>query len=129
MDLEQFYSADERRRHSEELEFGREWTDDRGRCEISWVADTGEVYAMREPPGEVVGDFIGDTIVRGSGQQLEIEVLGVVPDRDAIGAVMSGWEDAMRNDNSLAWVRERVANAATEMTDPPASPSREYPAN
>ena len=125
MDLEQFYEADPRRRHSEELEFGREWTDRNGRCEVSWVADTGEVYAMLEPSGHVVEiDPIGDERVEGPAvSELAIEVLGVVEGRDAIARVMSGWEDAMKTANSLDWVRNRIANAASETQDPPANPS------
>ena len=50
MDIEQFYEADERRRRSEELELGTEWHDATGaRYEVSWVADTGELYVMFEP--------------------------------------------------------------------------------
>ena len=125
MDLEQFYEADPRRRHSEELEFGREWTDSSGRCQVSWVADTGEVYAMLEPSGHVVEiDPIGDERVEGPAvSELVIEVLGVVEGRDAIARVMSGWEDAMNTPNSLDWVRNRIANATNETQDPPANPS------
>ena len=47
MDIEEFYDADPRRRASDEVRFGDEWTDaDGGRYEVLWVADTGEVYAM-----------------------------------------------------------------------------------
>ena len=50
MDIEEFYEADERRRRSEEIELGTEWLDADGvRYELSWVADTGELYVMREP--------------------------------------------------------------------------------
>ena len=49
MDIEQFYSADERRRQSAEVEFGNNWFDAKGsRYEMSWVVDTGELYAMLE---------------------------------------------------------------------------------
>ena len=52
MDIEEFYDADPRRRESEEIEFGREWSDASGmRTELSWVAATGELYAMAEPAG------------------------------------------------------------------------------
>ena len=59
MDLEQFYNEDPRRRHSEELEFGRDWTDGDNRCEISWVEETGELYAMLEPEVGYAADGIG----------------------------------------------------------------------
>jgi len=129
VDLEEFYEADPRRRHSEELEFGREWSNENGRCEVSWVEDTGELYAMAEPFGQLVAlDGIGDEHVRPvSEHQLMIEVLGVISDRNAIEAVMSGWEDAMPGEHSLDWVRGRVANAANEQSDPPARPSDDMP--
>jgi hypothetical protein len=131
VDLEEFYNADPRRRHSEELEFGRDWSDDfGGRCEISWVEATGEVYAMREPNAEIIDDYVGGKHVVGVDQDdLLIEVLGVVEGRDAIAAVMSGWEDAMPGQDSLAWVKRRVENAANELSDPPATPSDDMPSH
>jgi hypothetical protein len=130
VDLEQFYSEDERRRHSEELEFGRDWTDPNGRSEVSWVEVTGEVYAMLEPSAEYWADGVGG-MHKGDlpEKSLIIEVIGVVNGRDAIEAVMSGWEDAMPGENSLQWVRDRVANAANELNDPPAEPSDDLPSD
>ena len=85
MDLEAFYAADERRRRSTELEFGREWHDSGGRCAVSWVEDTGELYVMREPAANVVGDAFGDMVVQHvSEHALGVEVLGVVSGRDAV---------------------------------------------
>ena len=128
MDIEAFYSQDERRRHSAELEFGREWHDDGGRFEVSWVEDTGELYVMREPPANVVGDAFGDMVVQGvSEHALGVEVLGVVSGRGAVEAVMSGWEDAMPRDDGAAWLRDRVAHAAEHAQDAPASPSDSLP--
>ncbi len=132
MDLEEFYDADPRRRHSEELEFGRDWSDERGgRCEISWVEATGEVYAMREPDAEIVDDYVGGKhlIHKAQDEDLVIEVLGTVVGRDAIAAVMSGWDTQMPAENSLAWVRQRVANATSELSDPPAQPSDDMPSH
>ena len=60
MDIEAFYAEDERRRHSAELEFGRDWQRRGGRCEVSWVEDTGELYVMREPNAAVTGSGAGD---------------------------------------------------------------------
>jgi len=128
MDIEEFYSADERRRHSAELEFGRDWSDAGRRCEVSWVEDTGELYLMREPDGDVVGDAFGDMVVRHvSEHDLEVEVVGVVPGRDAIGAVMSGWEQQMPKPDGVAWLRDRVDSADEHLTDAPAVPSEELP--
>ena len=128
MDLEQFYNEDARRRHSEELEFGRDWTSGTDRCEVSWVEDTGELYVMTEPEFGYSADGVGGTHVnKPSPHDITIEVLAVVAGRDAIEAVMSGWQTAMPEPDSLAWVRRRVANAASEMNDPPAEPSDDMP--
>ena len=128
MDIEEFYEADERRRHSAELEFGRDWTDAGSRCEVSWVEDTGELYLMREPDGEVVGDAFGDMVVRHvSEHELGVEVLGVIPGRDAISAVMSGWEAQMPKPDGIAWLRDRIENVDEHLADLPAHPSEELP--
>lgn len=118
MDIEQFYDADPRRRASEELEFGREWSDaDGARCELSWVEDTGELYAMREPRPGIISDPLGDEwLTRMDTSSLTVEVLGTVTGRDAIERVLAGWSAAMREPNNITWVCERLAN-------PPAAPA------
>jgi hypothetical protein len=130
VDLEAFYDADPRRRRSEELEFGNDWMDNGARTQVSWVEDTGEIYAMRDPLGGLASDVIGDVrAMPVEEQQLTVEVLGVVAGREAIASVMSGWQSAMTaTDDSLTWVRDRIAHAESEMNDPPASPSRDLPA-
>jgi hypothetical protein len=130
VDLEQFYNDDPRRRHSEELEFGRDWSEGQSRCEVSWVEATGELYAMREPEVGIAADGLGGMHVSSANaRDLVIEVLGTVPGRDAVESVMSGWEHAMTEPNSLGWVRDRVTNAANEMSDPKATPSDDLPSH
>jgi hypothetical protein len=102
MDIEEFYDQDPRRRASDEIEFGREWSDNELRFEVSWVADTGEVYVMAEP-------YSRREI---STESVTVEVLGVIKARDAIDSALAGWQEAMAEPNSLAWVRERVAGAS-----------------
>jgi hypothetical protein len=99
MDIEEFYDQDPRRRASDEIEFGREWSENDRRSEVSWVADTGEVYVMAEP-------YSRREI---STESVTVEVLGVIKGRDAIDSALAGWREAMAKPNSLAWVRERVA--------------------
>ena len=129
MDLEQFYDADPRRRTSEELEFGNDWLDNGARTQVSWVEVTGEIYAMRDPLGALVADVIGDTRASPvADDDLTVVVLGTVEGRDKIAAVMSGWDKAMNTgDNSLSWVRDRIAHADAELGDTPAQPSRDLP--
>jgi hypothetical protein len=102
MDIEEFYDQDPRRQASDEVEFGREWHENDLRFEVAWVADTGEVYAMAEPYSR-----------RGiSSEAVTVEVLAVLAERDAVESALTGWQDAMSQPNSLAWVRARVAGAA-----------------
>jgi hypothetical protein len=106
MDIEEFYDQDPRRQASDEIEFGHEWYENGLRFEVAWVADTGEVYAMAEPYSR-----------RGiSTQSVTVEVLAVIEGRDAINSVMTGWQDAMSQPDSLAWVRARVAGEADSTT-------------
>ena len=103
MDIEEFYDQDPRRRASEEVEFGREWYEGEMRFEIAWVADTGELYAMAEPYDR-----------RGvSTESVTVEVLAIVDDREAVESMLSGWQEAMSQTDSLAWVRARVGGTAT----------------
>jgi hypothetical protein len=102
MDIEEFYDADPRRRESEETEFGREWSDANGaRTELSWVADTGELYAMAEPY-----DRRGITTA-----SVTVEVLGLIHERAAVHEALTGWQDAMARPDGLAWVRARAVAA------------------
>jgi hypothetical protein len=114
MDIEEFYDADPRRRESEETEFGREWSDANGaRTELSWVADTGELYAMAEPSEPVFMDPIGDTRVPELPTELvTVEVLGIITDRARVDELLAGWESQMSKPNSLQWVRDRLSAAS-----------------
>ena len=128
MDIEEFYAADERRRRSAELEFGRAWSGPGEQSGVSWIEDTGELYLMSEPSGAVTGTGAGDLeVLHVSERQLSVEVLGVVNGRAAISAVMSGWQDAMSRPDGLAWLRDRVQHAAEHAGDTPATPSEELP--
>jgi hypothetical protein len=111
MDIEEFYDADPRRRESEEIEFGREWSSNGTRTELSWVVATGELYAMAEPAGSVEMDPFGDTRVDDLPTELlTVEVVGVIAERADVDQLLAGWEDAMsKGPNSIQWVRDRVA--------------------
>ncbi len=101
MDIEEFYDEDERRRASDEIQFGRDWYEGDLRHEVAWIADTGEVYAMAEP-----FDRRGISI-----ESVTVEILGVIEGREAIDLALRGWQDAMPLPDSLTWVRERIAAA------------------
>jgi hypothetical protein len=122
VDIEEFYSADERRRASEELEFGTEWRDSTGaRYELSWVVDTGELYTMLEPTaGGLFEDPFGDVYEAGHvrADQLSVAVVGWIPDRATVDRVLSGWEDEVGRAGSAAWLADRMAKAGIPRTAP-----------
>jgi len=120
MDLEDFYRQDERRRASEEIEYGREWRDEHGnRYEISYVADTAELYAMLEPAGGLVpvswfGDLFSTPVSEGS---LTVAVLATVDEPDALAGALEGWPEAMAGPNGLGWLVERLHRAGIRTRD------------
>jgi len=122
MDIEEFYEADERRRRSEEIELGTEWRDRDGvRHEVSWVADTGELYVMREPASGMSEDLFGDEF---SGSlpvsAVTVAVVGWIPTRDRLEEVLAGWQDAMTGSESLAWLAGRLRGEAVPKAPPAA---------
>jgi hypothetical protein len=90
--LEAFYSADERRRRSGELDFGVWWRDGSTwpTYRVSWIEATGELYAIAQA---------------GSRR---VEVLGHFGARGAVEAGLRGWANQCGGPNSLAWVRRRA---------------------
>lgn len=112
MNIEEFYDADPRRRASEEIEFGRDWHDADGkRYEVSWVVDTGEVYLMREPTEPIDTDpAFGTQFVEPMDvDTMTVEVLGTVTTPEELADRLTGWQDRMPEDDSIAWVRGRIA--------------------
>ena len=112
MDIEEFYDANPARRSSEEFGYGRDWTDaNGGRCELIWVEDTGELYAMLEPIEPITGDALGDTFLQElPADSLTVEVLAEVKTRAELDQLLDGWQRAMAEPGSVAWLRERLAN-------------------
>ena len=119
MDIEEFYDQDPRRRSSDELELGRDWRDGYGvRYELSWVEDTGELYDMREPAPRGWGTPFGGIHVshaHSTDEQeiagMTVAVLGVVPSRQEVESILSGWEEAMGRENSIGWLVDRLRQA------------------
>jgi hypothetical protein len=109
MDIETFYELNEARRESAEIEFGDDWTDASGnKYELSWVEATGELYLMIEPDASVGEDAFGDFLVSEEPvEELSVVIIGRAPSLAAAEDQLLGWEDAMLEDDSLAWLYER----------------------
>jgi hypothetical protein len=113
MDIEQFYDADPRRRPSTEVEFGTEWRDSLGvRYELNWIADTGELYTMREPvPPEWEDPFGGIHVRSGDSAPTDgmtVAVIASVSTRERVEEVLRGWERAIDEQNSISWLVDRL---------------------
>lgn len=119
MDIEHFYDANPRRRHSSEYSFGNDWTDAGGtRWELNWVQDTGELYIMREAGEPLVMDPLGDTVVPDlPASQVTVEILGVIEGLESVEATVAGWSTAMPERGSIQWVRDRVGGTTGADTD------------
>ena len=107
--IEAFYSENEARRRSPEADYGVWWHDGVGSefWRVSYIQVTGEVYAVNH-------------------QRDQVEVLGVVPpDQEdplvpgrrvwgrtyyqTLDRILDGWSEHCGQLNSLAWVREKLA--------------------
>jgi hypothetical protein len=110
VDIEEFYDGDERRRTSEELQFGEDWHDGHGRrYELNWIADTGEVYVMQDDPPPVWSDPFGDVVsVPVDADDLGVRVLTVVHDRADLLGRLDGWEQAMALPDGVSWLAGRL---------------------
>lgn len=121
MDIEQFYSADERRRQSAEVEFGTNWFDAKGnRYELSWVEDTGELYTMLELVPEVDSwTPFGDSEVEEiPADRVLVMVVGLIPTLEEVETVLAGWPNQMAKPDGISWVAERLREAGVA-TGPP----------
>jgi hypothetical protein len=111
MDIEEFYSADERRRQSAEIELGTEWHDAIGnRYELSWVEDTGELYMMLELVPEA-GSWtpFGDVEVdKMAVEQVVVSVIGHIATHEELDRVLDGWQDEMADPDGISWVAARL---------------------
>jgi hypothetical protein len=121
MDIEQFYSADERRRQSAEVELGTNWFDAKGsRYELSWVEDTGELYVMLELVPEVdTWTPFGDSEV----EQLPVDrvlvlIIGYIPTLEEVERVLDGWPEEMAKPDGISWVAERLRSLAVPKAPP-----------
>jgi hypothetical protein len=95
--LASFYTADERRIRSRELDVGLWWREQQEGPlhRAAWVNDTGELYLVRlGPPAE------------GGGR---VELLARVDEREQLERVLDGWREHCGEPRSLSWLRERAA--------------------
>jgi hypothetical protein len=94
--LADFYTADERRIESRELDVGLWWREaaDGPLHRAAWVGDTGELYLVRlGPPDE------------GGGR---VEVLATIAEVERLESLLDGWRERCGEAGSLSWLRARA---------------------
>lgn len=100
MDGEIFYAPSVRLR-SPEVDFGVFWWKGRpmysGQHRISWIEDTGEVYAALLNRGRPA-----------------YRVIGCIPTREAVEQALEGWDEMCGGEASLAWAEDRVFVATVD---------------
>ena len=122
MDIEEFYSSDERRRQSAEVELGTNWFDAKGsRYELSWVEDTGELYVMLELVPEVDSwtPFGDNEVEQIPVDRVLVMVVGYIPTLEEVERILGGWPDEMAKPDGISWVAERLRSSGV----PTAAPS------
>jgi hypothetical protein len=123
MDIEQFYSSDERRRQSAEVELGTNWFDAKGnRYELSWVEDTGELYTMLElvPEADSFTPFGDIEIENLPVDRVLVMVIGYVPTLADVEHILAGWPEQMTRADGISWVAERLRSDGVPVAAPPA---------
>jgi hypothetical protein len=121
MNIEEFYSADERRRQSAEIELGTNWFDTKGnRYELSWVEDTGELYTMTEFVPEVdTWTPFGDIEVESMPvDRVLVAVVGYFPDHASLEQVLGGWEAHMAQSDGITWVADQLREHGVPVAAP-----------
>jgi hypothetical protein len=114
--LSSFYTADERRIHSRECDFGLWWREeaDGPLHRAAWVLDTGELYLVRLGPPAA-----------GGGR---VEVLAAAIEREQLERALTGWRERCGEPRSLRWLRRRVALATRASGDgAPGRPAEQAP--
>jgi hypothetical protein len=67
---------------------------------------------MHDEPTPLWFDQLGDVMaVPADADDLGVRVLKVVHGRDAVQRLLEGWDEAMTQDNSVAWLVERLRTA------------------
>jgi hypothetical protein len=75
---------------------------------LSWVEATGELYIMIEPDATITEDAFGDWYPSSEPvSELTVVVIGQVASHDHLESLLDGWDEAIAQVNSLAWLYQR----------------------
>jgi len=110
-DIEEYYAENPNRRYSGEIDYGCDWkdsysTDPNQFYRVSYVENTGEIYAIELAYGGEVG-------YRDNQSNGFVAILGVIPADErkcgkysqTLDEILDGWADS---DQKISWVKERL---------------------
>ena len=101
-----FYDTGPRRRRSNEADYGAHWRLHPRRGRVSYVRDTGEVYAVRQngrPQGPV---FVLGVV---SADEVTDELRDLY--YRTLEGILEGWPESCTQTDGLLWARDRLAAA------------------
>ena len=129
--VEEFYSDNSARRSSPEAGYGVHWRLDgwTGTWRVSYVRDTGEVYAMFQGPTQFGRLPTGETVVSFGKEEGSVLLLGHFPIDEEAGPrdvyyrglehLLEGWPERCVQPNGLVWVIEKLGGSAPSVTHIP----------
>jgi hypothetical protein len=118
--IEDFYNDNPDRRRSPEADYGVHWRLEgwRGSWRVSYIQNTGEVYAVHLGPYQAGTLPTGDTLIgtgHGNGPVLLLGAFPVDEERSlrdvfyrSLEAHLEGWPRMCTTPHGLAWVMERM---------------------
>ena len=123
MTVHDFY-GDDRRRGSEEVTFGVQWTlntDPTGVYGVHWLKATKEIYLLR---GAMTPPFLPETFSgnwnnlhpRFADDQYEVILLGKARRASVVESALKGWRDRMSEPDGLRWVLGRLDVSVDALT-------------
>ena len=118
--IEDFYNDDPSRRTSPEADYGVHWKLDgwEGSFRVSYVQNTGEVYAVHLGPYRSGALPTGEAFISTGRQDGPVLLLGNFPIDEEVGPhdvyyhglehLLDGWPERCGQPNGLAWIVERL---------------------
>ena len=138
--VEEFYSDNSARRRRPEADYGVHWKLEGwpNSWRVSYVRDTGEIYAVQQGPIRSGILPTGEIIIANGPEEGPVLLLGHFPIDEEAGPrdvyyhgleqLLEGWTERCGRPNGLVWVIEKLGGSAPSVTHIPGSTDDAEPA-
>ena len=138
--VEEFYSDNSARRRSPEADYGVHWKLEGwpNSWRVSYVRDTGEIYAVQQGPIRTGILPTGEIIIANGLEEGPVLLLGQFPIDEEAGSRdvyyhslerhLEGWPEKCVQPNGLVWVIEKLGGSTPSVTHIPGSTDDAEPA-